>query len=158
MTDPGLERAIAHAIRLGLDVEPRPAKAYDDLSGAAEELGIDLTDVVKTMVLRSGDTFLIALVPGGFTLSWPKVRAALGVNRVTIANGNEAAAHTGYPKGGISILGLDDDMTILADKRLRGRRIAIRAGTRTHSLLVDADDLFGALRADVRDLCDVRVG
>lgn len=151
-------RASLAAVALGLSVEARPAAAHRDLSAAAQELGMDLERVVKTMVLRSGSAYFIALVPGGYRLSWPKVRAALGVGRVTIASADEATIVTGYPKGGISPLGLGGVERILADSHICGQEIAIRGGVRTHNLVVDADSLILGLSADVFDLCDRSLG
>lgn len=151
-----LDRAVADANRLNLEFELRPSGAHDDLSEAAAELGLALPDVVKTMVLRADDVFLIVLVPGDRTLSWRKLRAVLGVNRITIARGDVAAERTGYPKGGISVLGLDGSLAVLADTRLLGRRIGIRAGTRAHSMLIDADALLDAVDAAIHDLSDAR--
>ena len=41
--------------------------------------------IVKTMVVRrSEDDHLFVLVPGDRQISWPKLRALLGVNRISL--------------------------------------------------------------------------
>lgn len=151
----GLSRATDHAHSLGIFYDVRRCEAHDDLQAAADELGIELQDVVKTMILRAPhDYFVAALVPGGRVLSWPKLRRYLGTNRISIAPAVVAAEVTGYPKGGISILGNKRKMPIVADSRIQGRKIAVRAGTRQHNLLVDADSLCLGLGVAVSDLTD----
>ena len=50
------------------------------LAEAAEARGVEPADVVKTLVVRRGDDdHLFVLVPGLRTLSWPRLRALLGV-------------------------------------------------------------------------------
>ena len=45
------------------------------LAEAAAARGVDVVDVVKTLVVRRGDDdYLFVLVPGGRAISWPKLR------------------------------------------------------------------------------------
>jgi Cys-tRNA(Pro)/Cys-tRNA(Cys) deacylase len=156
--EPGLRRVIEHAEQAGVTAEVVECGSYLRLEEAASHLGIDLADVVKTMVLRLSDSaFVIVLVPGDQVLSWSKVRRALGVNRVSIATAAVAVSVTGYPKTGISPLGHAPQIAVLADERLVGRRIALRAGTPHHSIIVDADKLVEGLNATQTDLCESKV-
>jgi Cys-tRNA(Pro)/Cys-tRNA(Cys) deacylase len=42
---------------------------------AARSRGVEVADVVKTIVVRrSADDFIFVLVPGGRVISWPKLR------------------------------------------------------------------------------------
>ena len=55
------------------------------LAEAAQARGVTPADVVKTLVVRRGDDdFLFVLVPGDRTISWPKLRALLGVSRLSM--------------------------------------------------------------------------
>ncbi len=50
------------------------------LSEAAAARGVPFADVVRTIVIRRGEgDFLLVLVPGDRVISWPKLRALLGV-------------------------------------------------------------------------------
>ncbi len=55
------------------------------LAEAAKARGVEPADVVKAMVVRRGDAdYLFVLVPGDRSISWPKLRAGLGVNRLSM--------------------------------------------------------------------------
>ena len=60
---------------------------------AARARGVDVPDVVKTIVVRRGDgDFLFVLMPGDRVISWPKLRALLGVTRLSMPDGALPAA------------------------------------------------------------------
>ena len=55
------------------------------LDEAAALLGIPAASIVKTLVVkRSDDTYLFALIPGDRAISWPKLRAVVGVNKLRL--------------------------------------------------------------------------
>ncbi|MCA1713431.1 MAG: excisionase family DNA-binding protein [Actinobacteria bacterium] len=52
---------------------------------AAQARGVEPADVIKTLVVRRGEgDFLFVLVPGDRQISWPKLRALLGVSRMSM--------------------------------------------------------------------------
>src|SRR5947209_20547661 len=72
------------------------------LAEAAEARGVAPADVVKTLVVRRGDDhYLFVLVPGDRTISWPKLRALLGVSRLSMPDAATARDVTGYERGTI---------------------------------------------------------
>jgi Cys-tRNA(Pro)/Cys-tRNA(Cys) deacylase len=134
-----------------VDVRERPAAS--SLEEAAELLGILPDDIVKTLVVkRSDDTFLFALVPGDRVISWPKLRALVGVNKLRLPEPELALAATGYERGTIVPIGSTNDWPVYADESIVGRRIAMGAGAHGYSLFVDADDLIRAYDATVADI------
>ncbi len=146
-------RVQAAADALGLPIELRQRAETGSLEEAAAALGIDAAEIVKTLVIkRSDDTFLFALVPGDRTLSWPKLRAAVGVNKLRLPDAEIAFAATGYVRGTIVPLGSTTAWPVFADASIRGRRIAMGAGAHGYSLFVDADTLTAALGATVTDI------
>lgn len=143
------------AAERGLDIEIRQRPAAHSLTEAAALLGLEPSDIVKTLVVkRSDDTFLFALVPGGRKISWPKLRALVGVNRLKLPDADVALAATGYERGTIVPLGSTTAWPVYADQTIRGRRIAMGAGTHGHSLFVDADALIAAYDATVADISE----
>ncbi len=144
-------RRAASAVGLCVEVRRRPEAA--SLAEAAELMGLTPADVVKTLVVKRSDgTYLFALVPGDREIAWPKLRAAVGVNRLRLPDGDEALAATGYERGTIVPLGSTTAWPVFADESIRGRRIGMGAGARGHSLFVEADALIAALRATVADI------
>ncbi|MFD5224054.1 aminoacyl-tRNA deacylase [Microbacterium sp. NPDC058342] len=154
MADPH-ERVRAAASARGLDIEIRERPAARSLHGAAELLGLQPSDIVKTLVVkRSDDSYLFALVPGGRSISWPKLRGIVGVNRLRLPEPELALAATGYERGTIVPIGSTTDWPVYADETIVGRRIAMGAGSHGYSLFVHADDLIRAYGATVADISE----
>lgn len=123
------------------------------LPEAAALLGIEPAGIVKTLVVkRSDDTFLFALVPGDRSISWPKLRAVVGVNKLQLPDSQRALEATGYERGTIVPIGSSQDWPVYADEQIAGRRIAMGAGAHGYSLFVEADDLIAAYGATVADI------
>jgi len=137
----------------GLDIEIRERPAARSLHEAAELLGIPASGIVKTLVVkRSDDTYLFALIPGGRSISWPKLRALVGVNKLRLPEPELALAATGYERGTIVPIGSTTDWPVYADESIVGQRIAMGAGAHGFSLFVEADDLISAYGATVADI------
>ena len=152
MTDPHTRVREAAAAR-GLDIEIRERPAANSLQEASEILGIDPSGIVKTLVVkRSDDTYLFALIPGGRAISWPKLRALVGVNKLRLPEAELALAATGYERGTITPIGSTTDWPVFADESIAGRRVAMGAGAHGYSLFVDADELIRAYGATVADI------
>jgi Cys-tRNA(Pro)/Cys-tRNA(Cys) deacylase len=143
------------AAERGLEIEIRERPAARSLHEAAALLGLDPSGIVKTLVVkRSDDTFLFALVPGGRKISWPKLRAVVGVNRLKLPDPAVAREATGYERGTIVPIGSTTAWPVYADASIRGRRIAMGAGSHGYSLFVDADALIAAYDATVADISE----
>lgn len=137
----------------GLDIEIRERPQAGSLHEAAALLGIDPSGIVKTLVVkRADDTYLFALVPGGRSISWPKLRAVVGVNKLRLPEPELALAATGYERGTIVPIGSTTDWPVFADESIVGQRVAMGAGTHGYSLFVEADDLIAAYGATVADI------
>ncbi|WP_400998259.1 aminoacyl-tRNA deacylase [Agromyces sp. GXQ0307] len=151
----GVERVQADAAARGLDIEVIERPAARSLEEAAELLGIEPGDIVKSLVVkRSDDTYVFALVPGGRKISWPKLRALLSVNKLQLPDASLALAATGYERGTITPLGSSIDWPVVVDETVVGRRVSMGAGEHGRSLFVDADALITALDATVADISD----
>lgn len=147
------ERVRAAAASRGLAIEIRERPAANSLNEAAELLGLTPADIIKTLVVkRADDTYLFALVPGDRAISWPKLRALVGVNKLQLPDPAKALAATGYERGTIVPIGADGDWPVYADERIVGQRIAMGAGAHGYSLFVEADDLIAAYGATVADI------
>ena len=148
-----LSRARDAAQARGLEVSFRERPAARSLPEAAALLGLTPADIVKTLVVkRSDDTYLFALIPGDRAISWPKLRAVVGVNRLKLPDAEHALAATGYERGTIVPIGSTTDWPVFADERIVGKHIAMGAGAHGYSLFVDADALIAAYGATVADI------
>ena len=151
----GTERFLAAAQARGLDVQLVERKAARSLEEAAGILGITPADIVKSLVVKHRNgSFLFALIPGDRQISWPKLRALLGVNKLSLPQADVALEATGYERGTITPLGSTTAWPVYADASIAGRRISMGAGAHGYSAFVDADALTAALDAVVADISD----
>ena len=125
------------------------------LAEAAQVRGVTPADVVKTLVVRRGDDdFLFVLVPGDRTISWPKLRALLGVSRLSMPDATVAREVTGYERGTITPFGSLRRWPVIADERMTGREITLGAGQHGLAAALDADAALQVLDATVADISD----
>lgn len=154
----GRHRMLADAAARGLAIEIVELPAADSLDEAAALLGIRPADIVKALVVRRTKplpaTYLFALVPGDRQISWPKLRAIVGANKLALPEEALAIEATGYSRGTITPLGSTTPWPVYADASMTGRRIAMGAGERGYSAFVDADALITAFAATVADITE----
>jgi Cys-tRNA(Pro)/Cys-tRNA(Cys) deacylase len=83
---------------------------HTERAGSADEAarlqGIATRALLRTIVVRRGDDdYLFVLVPAGRRFDWSKLRAHLGVRRMTLPDADEARAVTGYERYTITPFG-----------------------------------------------------
>ena len=150
----GRERVLVDATARGIDVEFVERPAAGSLEEAAALLGLPASHVIKTLVVgRHDGTFLFALVPGDRQISWAKLRAVVGVNKLKLPDASVALGATGYERGTIVPLGSTQAWPVYADTRVAGR-VALGAGEHGVSALVGATQLVAGLGATVADITD----
>jgi Cys-tRNA(Pro) deacylase len=148
----GRERVSADAAARGVQVEFVSRPAAKSLEEAAQLIGVEPREIVKTLVVKRSDgTFLFALIPGDRQISWPKLRALVGVNKLQLPDPAVALDATGYERGTITPFGSTTEWPVYADATISGR-IAMGAGEHGFSLLVDSADLIRGFDATVADI------
>ncbi|WP_374945455.1 aminoacyl-tRNA deacylase [Agreia sp.] len=155
MTTSGRDRVRGDAKDRGLAVEIVQRPPANSLEEAAVSLGLEPSDIVKTLVVKRHDgDFVFALVPGDRQISWAKLRAIVNVNKLSLPHQDVARDATGYERGTITPLGSTTAWPVFADERIIGRRIALGAGEHGLSAFVDADALLDAFGATIADITD----
>jgi Cys-tRNA(Pro) deacylase len=153
------DAALAAATRLGLEHRVIRHGPVGSLAAAAAARGVESADVLKTLVVRrADDDFLFVLVPGDRVISWPKLRALLGVARLSMPDAATAKDVTGYERGTITPLGATVAWPVIADARTAGRWITLGAGASGVAIGVDADALVAALGGQVADVTEPQEG
>ena len=153
-TDDGTARVLAAAEALGLAHTVTRHGPVRSLAEAAAARGVEPRQIVKTMVVRvAEDDHRFVLVPGDREIAWPKLRALLGVNRLSMPSADAAHAVTGYVRGTITPLGSRTPLPVIADAAVTGT-VSIGGGAHGVALTVDAAELIHALRATVADVTD----
>jgi Cys-tRNA(Pro)/Cys-tRNA(Cys) deacylase len=127
-------------------------------AGSAEESaslqGIPLDALLRTIVVRRGqDDYVFVLIPAGRQFDWPKLRAHLGVKRLSLPDAHEAQAATGYVRYTITPFGSTRAWPVLLDAAaIEQPVVAIGGGARGVNLHLAPADLVRALGAEVVDL------
>ena len=155
MTTDGEQRALAALEAAGIDHTITRHGRVGSLEEAAAARGVEPRDVIKTLVVRRAeDDYLFVLVPGDREISWPKLRALLGVNRISMPDAEKAREATGYERGTITPFGSAHPWPVIADASITGRSISIGAGAHGVSATVHADDVVRVLDAQVADVTE----
>ena len=128
------------------------------LAEAAAARGVEPRDVVKTLVVRRGEgDFLFVLVPGDREIAWPKLRALLGVSRLSMPDAAVAKEATGYERGTITPFGSTTAWPVVADASLvgePGRAVSLGAGAHGVAVTVDAEAAIAHWEATVADITE----
>ena len=125
------------------------------LADAAAARGVETADVVKTIAVRRGENdYVFVLVPGDRVISWPKLRALLGVHRLSMPDAVTAKTATGYERGTITPFGATTRWPVIADERLGGREITLGAGEHGVAVALTTEDVVRATGATVADVTD----
>jgi len=143
------------AIALGVDHKILTHGPVNSVAEAAVAQGVEVRDLVKSIVVRrAADDYVFVLVPGDRQISWPKLRALLGVNRLSLPDAATAKEATGYERGTITPFGSAKPWPVIADERSRGRTINLGAGERGVGLQVSADQAIAALGGTFADVTE----
>ncbi len=116
--------------------------------------GIELGALLRTIVVRRGeDDYLFVLVPGGRRFDWPKLRALLGVSRMSLPDADEAQRVTGYPRGAITPFGSIRAWPVIVDASAMEREVvALGGGAHGVNVHLAPADLVAAVDAEVADV------
>jgi len=124
------------------------------LPEAAAARGVEVPDVVKTIVVRRGEgDYLFVLVPAGRRFDWPKLRAHLGVSRMSLPDADEAQRVTGYVRYTITPFGSTRPWPVIADAEILEQPVvALGGGASGVNLHLAPADLVATLDASVVDV------
>jgi len=126
----------------------------DSPEQSAELQGIPLGALLRTIVVRRGaDDYLFVLVPAGRRLDWPKLRAHLGVSRLSLPDADEARAASGYERFTITPFGATYPWPVIADASLLEHDVvSIGGGVRGVNIHAAPSELVKELGASVADV------
>src|SRR6266550_7768012 len=131
MTDaptPAIAALEAAGVRFAVVRTERASSAEE----SAALQGIPVEALLRTIVVRRGDgDYLFVLVPAGRRFDWPKLRAHLGVTRLSLPDADEAQAATGYVRYTITPFGSTRAWPVIADAPILDQPVvAIGGGAR----------------------------
>jgi Cys-tRNA(Pro)/Cys-tRNA(Cys) deacylase len=156
VTQTPADRARSAITDAGIDFETTTHGPVRSLEEAATARGLTPGRVLKSLVVRrADDDYLFVLVPGGRAISWPKLRALLSVNRLSMPSAEEALAVTGYARGTITPFGSSRPWPVIADPAIPDGRVSIGGGAHGTAFTVDRAELVRVLEAQVADVTDI---
>jgi len=85
---------------------------------AATALGCSVGAIVKSLLFRSGDNFVLCLVSGDKRCSLNKLKKILNEKDISMAHPNDVKKITGYTIGGVSPVGHLTNIKIYIDTNL----------------------------------------
>jgi Cys-tRNA(Pro) deacylase len=132
---------------------PHPPVSFEQ---AARERGQVPGQIIRSILFRSGkENFFLTLMAGQGQISWRKLRAHLGVSRISMASEDEVLSVTGYAVGTVSPLGLSCPIRILADNSIfTPQEISLGSGVRGVAIIMKSEDLQRVLgKIEVGHFC-----
>ncbi len=100
---------------LNVIVLEKTARTADD---AATALGCNVGAIVKSLLFRSGNNYILSLVSGDKRCSLNKLKKILNEKDVSMASPEAVKENTGYTIGGVSPVGHLKQCKIFIDKSL----------------------------------------
>ena len=86
---------------------------------AATALGCDKGAIVKSLLFKTEDSFILCLVSGDKRCSLNKLKKIKNIKNLQMASPEEVKAQTGYTIGGVSPVGHINKIEIFIDKSLK---------------------------------------
>ena len=85
---------------------------------AAESLNCEVGAIVKSLLLRTDDSFILCLVSGDKRCSLNKIKKMINKKDVSMANADQVKSQTGFSIGGVSPVAHLEKIKILVDSSL----------------------------------------
>ena len=132
-----------------LDTTARTAK------DAAEALGCEVGAIVKSLVFRADDTFLICLVAGDKRCSLNKLKKFVDKKDVCMANADEVKTNTGFSIGGVAPVAHLKKLNILIDQSLgRFQNVFAAAGHPNSIFKIEYGKLVQMSKGEVKEIIE----
>ena len=132
-----------------LDTTARTAK------DAAESLGCEVGAIVKSLVFRADDTFLICLVAGDKRCSLNKLKKIIRKKDVCMANADEVKSNTGFSIGGVAPIAHLKKLNILIDQSLgRFQSVFAAAGHPNSIFKIEYNKLVQMTKGEVKEITE----
>ena len=149
--------AIAALAGSGLDVRIVRTARAGSAAESAELQGIELGALLRTIVVRRGeDDYLFVLVPADRRFDWGKLRAHLGIRRLTLPDADEAHLVTGFERYTITPFGASRPWPVILDESAMAfELVSVGGGAFGVNLHLSPADLvrhLGAVMVDVSAL------
>jgi Cys-tRNA(Pro) deacylase len=143
---------------LGVDVHPREfSDSTRSAADAALAIGVDLGQIIKSLVFSVDGEVVVALVSGDNLLDERKLAACAGGDRVWREDADTVRDATGFPVGGVPPFGHREPLRVFVDEDLLGyEELWAAAGTPHVNFSILPSELLKATGGIVCDLAQRR--
>ena len=122
---------------------------------AAASLNCEVGAIVKSLLLRTDDSFILCLVSGDKRCSLNKIKKILNKKDVSMANADQVKEITGYTIGGVSPIGHLTKVSILIDNNLaRFEDIFAAAGHPNCIFKINFEQLLKLTNGKIEELAE----
>ena len=122
---------------------------------AATSLKCEVGAIVKSLLFKADDTFLICLVPGDKRCSLNKLKKILNKKDVRMANADEVKANTGFSIGGVAPIAHLKKLKILIDQSLdRFQSVFAAAGHPNSIFKIEYNQLVQITKGEVTKITE----
>ena len=123
----------------------------------AEALGLSADDVAKTLIVKTPEGYLRAVVPASCRLDERKLRDVTGGSKKVVHLASEDDLRRDYPDfelGAVPPVGGSRSDPVIVDRRVEAREsVVLEAGSHEQSVRIATGDLLRATSAEVADIC-----
>jgi len=135
-----------HLEQRGSAFELLPHRQAYTSTDEARALGIDAGEVLKTLAVRTGPGYVLAVIPASCRLDLHLVRDALGDHQARLASEEELDRDfADYQLGALPPLGALVGANVFVDPEVLGHEtVVFAAGTQTESVKMQTQELFGS--------------
>ena len=122
---------------------------------AATALGCKVGAIVKSLLFKAGENFILCLVSGDKRCSLNKLKKILNEKDVSMANPDDVKRVTGYTIGGVSPTGHLTKIKIYIDENLKNfDSIFAAAGHPNAVFEIDFEDLKGLTQGETKEITE----
>ena len=122
---------------------------------AAKALSCEVGAIVKSLLIKTDNTFILCLVSGDKRCSLNKLKKLTGKKDACMANAESVKEHTGFTIGGVSPVGLINSIEIMIDKELsRFQDIYAAAGHPNAIFRINLENLIKITKGTVMEISE----
>ena len=142
----------------GVEYELLPHAHTETATAEAEVLGLDPSDVAKTLIVKTPDGYLRALIPASRRIDLHKLRDVIGGGKHKVHLASEEDLRRDFPEfelGAVPPVGGGKSDPVVVDERVAERAtIVVEAGSHDESVRISAAELVRAAGATVADISE----
>ena len=151
-----VERVTAYLRESGAEVRVEEfSEGTPTARDAAQAVGCDLRQIVKSLVFDCDGRAVVVLVPGDRRADSEKIAGAAGCRFARIASAEEVQDATGFEPGAVAPFPLPRVSSVFVDRTLLGERVVwIGAGSPSHMAALSPTELVRLSRARPMDVVE----